>query len=711
MVHNHYSMSTNPELDLAYDFVSSTNRNLYLTGKAGTGKTTFLHRVRAEVAKRMVVAAPTGVAAINAKGVTIHSQFQLPFGVLTPDRLQAELRTHRLSRQKAEVIRSLDLLIIDEISMVRADVLDALGAVLRRYRRTEQPFGGVQLLMIGDLHQLPPVVRDNEWEQLRDHYPSAYFFASQELRRAGLRTIALQHIYRQSDAAFIGLLNQVRDNCLDPTGLELLNSRYRGPDYCPPDGADYITLSSHNRTADALNAAQLATLTTPLHTFEAVVSGKFPPSMYPNDSTLQFRVGAQVMFNKNDTVEQLYYNGKIGRITAIEADRILVTCPGEPPIEVLPVQWENRKYELDENKEVTDEMIGTYEQHPLRLAWAITIHKSQGLTFERVIIDAGAAFAHGQVYVALSRCKSFEGIVLRSRISDQSVRTDRVVKDHASRAEAEAPTPADLRQDRRRYQIDCLKELFDFASMEQTMARLQRSLREHEAAIQGEAQTQLAELRTLLSEKVTTVCHRFARQLPRYARAEELPTEHTELRDRLIKASTYLLPYLERLYAGLGALSFMSDNQQVYRTVSDRLKEVGLRCLTKLRVVATLKDGFDPDRYVRARANAGLEFEQTRKRPPVAPTAAAAVTSASTLQPELYAQLATWRTERATAAGLPPYRILHNSVLLGIASALPTTSWELKAVAGVGKKTFESYGEELLSLVADYQEVSTPSTQ
>ncbi|WP_116125883.1 HRDC domain-containing protein [Lewinella sp. IMCC34183] len=690
-------MSTNPELDLAYRFIRETDRHIFLTGKAGTGKTTFLHRVREEVVKRKVVVAPTGVAAINAKGVTIHSQFQLPFGVLAPDRLTAELRKHRLSNKKVEVLRSLDLLIIDEISMVRADVLDAMGAVLRKYRGNDRPFGGVQVLMIGDLHQLPPVVRDADWDQLRLHYATPYFFGSRELKEAGVRTVQLRHIYRQSDADFIELLNAVRHDRLGPEGLARLNSRYLGPDFTPPAGDDYITLTSHNRTADAINEQQLATLSTPAFTFEARVGGNFPESMYPNDPKLTFRVGAQVMFNKNDTAEHRYYNGKIGRITAIAGDRITVDCPDdEEPIQVTPVEWENRKYELTKNKEVTDEVIGTFEQHPLRLAWAITIHKSQGLTFERVIIDAAKAFAHGQVYVALSRCKTFEGIVLRSRIGDESVRTDRVVSDYSTRAEREAPTDADLREDRRIYQLNCLQDLFDFEPVGRSLARLERSLFEHEKAVQGEALEEVREIRPRL-EEIAKVCRGFSLQLNGYARADELPAEHAELTGRLEKARAYLLPRLRELYGELGQLSFMSDNQKVYETVSERLKQAGLSLLLKLRGLESLEGGLDPDRYVRARADATLEFaKQDRTATPRRSV------PKTTRHPLLYERLTEWRTAQAAATDIPPYRILHNSVLLGIADTLPGDRDALLSISGVGKRSFERYGADLLALVEAY---------
>ena len=692
-------MSTNPELELAHRYVSETDRHVFLTGKAGTGKTTFLHNIRETIAKRKVVVAPTGVAAINAAGVTIHSQFQLPFGVLHPDRLAAELRKHQLSRKKAEVLNGMDLLIIDEISMVRADVLDALSAVLKKYRRDHRPFGGVQLLMIGDLHQLPPVVRDEEWQELRPHYDTPYFFGSLELKRAGIVTIQLKHIYRQSDSTFIDLLNRVRHNQMDATVLKQLNSRYRGPEYTP-EGGDYITLTSHNRTAKTINERQLEKLTTPLHTFTATIEGTFPASMYPNEPQQRFRVGAQVMFNKNDPSGGQYYNGKIGRIVAIQDDKIRVRCPDEAPIEVVPVAWENRKYEVNkQSKEVTDEVIGTFTQHPLRLAWAITIHKSQGLTFDRVIIDAAAAFAHGQVYVALSRCKTFEGIVLRSRIEDHSIHTDKVVSAYSTRAAEEAPSEESLRADRRVYELNSLRELFDFATVEQSMARLERALFEHENSLQGTALPEIRSIRERLEKEIKKACRGFSHQLSAYAREEHLPTEHPELRRRLTKAGDYLVPKLKDLCVDLGQLSFMSDNQKVYESVAERLQAAGKEMVVKLRTLETLQAGFTPERFVRARADAALNFD---KQPDKSRPARPPVTTANCRHPELYEQLAEWRRQRAAASDIPPYRVLHNTVLLAVADVLPMNREELLSISGVGPKSYTEYGTELLEMVENY---------
>ena len=466
----------NPELELAQEFVSHTDKCIFLTGKAGTGKTTFLRALKAKPPKRLAVVAPTGVAAINAGGQTIHSLFQLPFGPIVPGSKQDKRQYRRLSRKKAKLLRSLDLLIIDEISMVRADVLDGIDEVLRRYCTPYKPFGGVQLLMIGDLHQLPPVVKDEDWHLLQDYYDTPFFFSSRALQQTSPITVQLKHIYRQSDETFIHLLNKVRNNEIDEPVLRQLNSRYKTADELPDRDA-YITLTTHNYTAKNINAEQLSALSGQEYRFAAEVKGDFPAHAFPAEEDLRLKVGAQVMFIKNDnSTDRRFYNGKIGKIIAIddEDEGITVECPGDGfQIKVRREEWQNRKYKLNERaKEVEEDVVGTFTQYPLRLAWAITIHKSQGLTFERVILDAQSAFAHGQVYVALSRCKTFEGIVLRSRIKLSSVRTDAKVQRFSEEAERNAPDEEQLHEAKIAFQQSMLQDLFDFRGLQKRMQRV-----------------------------------------------------------------------------------------------------------------------------------------------------------------------------------------------------------------------------------------------
>lgn len=694
-------MATNPELELAFEYVSQTNRHVFLTGKAGTGKTTFLHRIRAEVPKRMAVVAPTGVAAINAKGVTIHSLFQLPFGVLLPG--MTTERSRRFSAKKQALIRSLDLLVIDEISMVRADVLDGIDEVLRRLRRSKEPFGGLQLLMIGDLHQLPPVVKDTDWYQMREHYDTAYFFGSRALRAARPATIQLKHIYRQSDQTFIGLLNKVRNNQMDQSVFDTLNQRYV-PNFEPADEEGYITLSSHNYTARRINSEQLSRLAGQVFSFHAEVEGNFPESMYPNTAELRFKVGAQVMFNKNDTVLHEYFNGKIGKITAIRDDQIVVQCPGDDePIYVEPVVWENRKFEMNATtKEVEDTIIGTYTQHPLKLAWAITIHKSQGLTFDKVVIDAESAFAHGQVYVALSRCKTFEGIVLRSRIGGSSVRTDTVVKTYSEQTEENQPGEEELLADKRAFQINCLRQLFAGEPLQLASQRLNRALLENERYLQGGATAAFARLHRLLNEQVITVGKKFLPHLSRYAKEDALPEDNTVLQERLSGAADYFLKLLTvELGPGVDGLEIMSDNKKILSTVQERHQDLRRELFIATKLFKTIREGYAPLKFVRHRADASLDFDQQykktkRKKRNAIPK--------DIPHPVLYARLNDFRGEHARAEEIRPSSVISTAALLEMNYVLPTKKKSLLAIKGFGAKRFEYVGEKILAIIKDYVE-------
>ncbi|HXP49980.1 MAG TPA: AAA family ATPase, partial [Bacteroidia bacterium] len=418
------------EFDLAYRFITETNQNVFLTGKAGTGKTTFLKFLRQNSLKNMVVAAPTGVAAINAGGVTLHSLFHLPFAPYIPSKDSANadaVNSHSLLSQihynktKLDLLRNLELLVIDEVSMVASHTIDAIDTILRSVRRRyHEPFGGTQVLFIGDLHQLPPVIKREEWEFLKNYYQSIFFFDSLVLREHVPVMVELKKIFRQQDDAFIEILNGVRNNTLELEHFELLNSRYR-KDFIPDDDKGFITLTTHNYQSDAINKGKLKALDSPMYSYRAVVEGNFPEHMYPAESDLELKEGAQVMFLKNDTEEKKYFNGKIGTITYLDRETIKVLCKGEEhEIAVQKYEWKNTNYSLNaDTRQIEEEELGSFQQYPLRLAWAITIHKSQGLTFDKLIIDAENAFANGQVYVALSRCTSLEGLVLTSHINQR----------------------------------------------------------------------------------------------------------------------------------------------------------------------------------------------------------------------------------------------------------------------------------------------------
>ena len=468
------TMQMNQQFDLAFNFLQNTGTHLFLTGKAGTGKTTFLKRLKEVSPKRMIVVAPTGVAAINAGGVTIHSFFQLPFGPYIPSANKAGSQSNnfsnKFSRDKINIIRSMDLLVIDEVSMVRADLLDAISDVLCRYKDHSKPFGGVQLLLIGDLQQLAPVAKDEEWNLLKEHYASTFFFDSKALSESTYFSIELTHVYRQSDSVFINLLNNIRENCFDDETLRMLNQRYV-PDFRPDDKLGYITLTTHNYQAQQINKRKLAELPGKSYRFTAEINNDFPEYSYPTDDNLELKCGAQVMFVKNDSSgDHRYYNGKIGKIVFINPNKITVVGEDGNEIQVEKETWSNVKYTINpETKEITETIAGTFSQYPLKTAWAITIHKSQGLTFEHAIIDASAAFSHGQVYVALSRCKTLEGLVLSSPITRNAMIKDLRIQEFSSSVADKQPGKEQLEKAQQHYFEELVTDLFNFTSIQQRL--------------------------------------------------------------------------------------------------------------------------------------------------------------------------------------------------------------------------------------------------
>ncbi len=697
------SIPSNPELELARDFVEYTDRNVFLTGKAGTGKTTFLHNLAKISHKRMIVAAPTGVAAINAGGVTLHSFFQLPFGPCVPGGAVLDRPDrYRFSREKKNIVRSLDLLVIDEISMVRADVLDGVDAVLRYCRRSDLPFGGVQLLMIGDLRQLSPVVKEDEQKILGEFYDSMYFFGCRALSLSDLVVIELKHIYRQSDTSFIELLNRVRENELDEAELRQLNSRYR-KNFSPEDHEGYITLTTHNRSADAVNEARLRSLPHRAQNFRAKIEGDFPEYSYPTLPALTLKKGAQVMFVRNDpSAEKLYFNGKIGKITRIAEQSVSVKCPGEErEITAQASTWENIKYGLEPaTGEITREKIGSFEQLPLKPAWAITIHKSQGLTFERAVIDAGAAFAHGQVYVALSRCKSFEGLVLSSPIPAQAVKTDSSVSRFIAGTSEDPPTMAKLAAAKILYQRRLLTECFDFSKLRFLLSRFLRTIETNKGSIKVSGAGELGEVQNRAMAELFVVAQKFHRQLSGLFTKDCLPEADPVVLERVSKAGVY---FEERLQSILGDLlsdlRIDTDNKELAKITRNGLEELKKETAAKLLAAASCKAGFSCDRYLRALSSAAIELKPDREKkskPQYSPSELS--------HPELFQSLKDWRAARAAEAGVPNYHILHQSVLLQIAVGLPQSSADLNCIRGIGKHILEKYGEALLELVSSYRQ-------
>lgn len=581
----------NAEMNTAWRFISETSTSVFLTGKAGTGKTTFLRRLRELCPKRMVVLAPTGVAAINAQGQTIHSFFQLPFGPLVPGAENAERKKHfRMSQDKKDLIRTLDLLVIDEISMVRADLLDAIDAELRKYRDRLKPFGGVQLLLIGDLQQLPPVTKESEWSLLAPQYQSPWFYASHALQQLQYVTIELQHIYRQQDAHFIALLAKIRDNCLDAAALQALNTRYL-PQFTPPDDEDWIRLTTHNRMAQEYNDHQLAELPSPLHTFRARIERTFPETNYPADATLALKEGAQVMFIKNDpSGAHAYYNGKIGVIREFTDDGIVVYCKeDEAYVAVTPVTWENTRYIIDpDTQDIREEVEGTFTQYPLRLAWAITVHKSQGLTFQHAVLDIGSSFAHGQVYVALSRCRTLEGLVLSRSLSTASVITDQSISRYIDE-QITVVSPVltqSLPQMARDYYESLLAELFDFAPLRYAFDDFARVIEEYLGAQHPQLLQKFRAATPLIQQQLVEVGQRFRAQchalIAATAASGHSAADDAPLQERLQAALKYFAQKTAEILDGpLELTAIPIDNKAVATRYNNSL--ANLRALYGLK--------------------------------------------------------------------------------------------------------------------------------
>ena len=527
---------------LAEQFAMHTNRPIFITGKAGTGKTTFLRKLREQSPKNMAVVAPTGVAAINAGGMTIHSLFQLPVRTLipTPQSYKQLFAEQRLTQRKRNMLYHLEMLVIDEISMVRADVLDAIDQVLRRYKyRKDQPFGGVQLVMIGDLFQLSPVVtRGEDEDAMNKYYEGPYFFQAKVMQELQPIYVELDHVFRQQDQTFVQLLNEVRENQLTMQGRALLNARYN-PRFKNTDEDFHITLTTHNRSADELNERELNRLDEP-HVFTAEIKKDFPVNIYPTEEVLTLKEGARVMFVRNDDQKpRRFYNGKIGVITEIDSEKIVVRCE-DGDIEVTRMVWENIRYKEDEKTgKIDEEVLGTFTQYPLRLAWAVTIHKSQGLTFDKVIIDAARAFAAGQVYVALSRCRTLEGIVLSTPLDYVELDNDPSVLRYTDSQPSVETVNQALPKARKEYEVQLFSALFDF---HRTLSLVEQMRKVAAKAVSFNEETLpwLEELQPVFSEW-QTIAEKFRPQLTKLL----LHGDKAMLCGRLQAACQYFLPLME----------------------------------------------------------------------------------------------------------------------------------------------------------------------
>ncbi len=702
----------NEQLELAWQFVERTGVNVFLTGKAGTGKTTFLRRLKERSPKRMIVVAPTGVAAINAGGVTIHSFFQFPLAPYVPgSSFNTKDERFRFSKEKKRIIRTLDLLVIDEISMVRADLLDQIDAVLRLHKDRNRPFGGVQLLMIGDLSQLAPVARESDWTLLREYYTTPYFFGSKALQQTKHVTIELQHVYRQTDTTFVDILNEVRENRLTANGLAMLNSRYcKEEKVLNSEGV--IRLTTHNLTANNYNEQRMDSLKGKRYTYEAEITGTFPESSYPAEKTLELKNGCQVMFLKNDTQGARYYNGKLGIITSLDDEHIKVRgLDDDTEVEVTADVWTNARYVIDkETKEIREEMDGEFRQYPLRLAWAITVHKSQGLTFDRAVIDVNAAFAAGQVYVALSRLRSLEGLLLTAPLSPAAVKTDVAVTQYMNTELAQAQhTATHLNDFERSYYLEMLSELFSFKSLGADMQRILRLLTEHFYKIYPTLLDNYKEKDNQFAREIGGVAATFNTQYTQLVNQSGDYAKDKLLAERISKGATYFANKLDEIVKPLiESTQIDSDNKDTKEKTDEAVYNLQQSFALKRYLLGRIiEKGFNVSAYLKDKAIGVLQAEQKEKREGRKTKAEGKIDvdrNADIKNPILFNQLRRWRAKRAEELERPVYGIITQRSLIGITNELPTTEKELLRMPGFGKKTLKMFGEEILRMVKEYIE-------
>ena len=644
----------------------------------------------------MVIVAPTGVAAINAKGVTIHSFFQMPFGPILPNQIANTSNAQRkFSKTKIDIIKSLDLVIIDEISMVRADLLDGIDQVMRRYKNRNKVFGGAQILMIGDLQQLAPVVRPNEWSLLQSHYNTIYFFSSKAYQEANVVSIELKHIYRQKNEDFIKILNEIRTDTLSDMSAKILNKNYN-PSFSPTKEEGYITLTTHNNRANLINESELNKLKIKSSFFKAEISGKFNENAYPNAERLELKVGAQVMFIKNDSsTDKRYYNGKIGIITAISKESVTVKCANEiDEIVTEKETWSNINYSInEETKAIKEEMIGAFSQIPLRLAWAITIHKSQGLTFEKAIIDAEASFAHGQTYVALSRCTSLEGLVLKTPITSSAIINDSTVSVFNESVEENHPDESILNESEKHFQLNLISEILDYQPLLYPITRLIDVFYNNRTSIKGDV---IDHLQTVKDDGIVAlmkISNGFKNQLNTLSEDNVLPENSSQIQERFIKAITYFLNTTKNsIQKPLDTITFSTDNKAVKKDFSKQFDSLQEKLEEKLFALQKMTKGFKVQEYLQVRANAVLQKTEPIKKKKVA----------SKRDPILALKLRELRDGIAKSLEIAHFQIFTQETLYALCDDLPRTEKELLKVVGMGKTRVSKYGEEILEAIEVY---------
>ncbi|MFC4262932.1 helix-turn-helix domain-containing protein [Ferruginibacter yonginensis] len=688
----------NERFELAYKFITETAENIFLTGKAGTGKTTFLKYLKEHCIKNIVVAAPTGVAAINAAGVTLHSLFQLPFHPFIPTAVGRDelLKKMKYNNQRLQLLRKMELLVIDEISMVRSDVIDAIDTLLRSVRRNySTAFGGVQLLCIGDLHQLPPVAQNHEWSILQEYYESPFFFDSYAIKEQQPILIELNTIYRQKEQRFVDLLNNVRTNNMSEEDFESLHERYI-PGFQPYSDDKFITLTSHNNQANLINNTELERLLSPAYTFKAIIEDDFPENQYPADVALVLKKGAQVMFIKNDGPEKKYFNGKIGIVDTLNDDTVIVDCNGER-IEVYKEQWENSRYTLNRTDgKLVQEVVGTFRQYPLRLAWAITIHKSQGLTFDKVMIDAGAAFSSGQVYVALSRCTSLEGIVLLSKIPATAIYSNSSVNKGQQSLTHRGSLEERFEGARQLYTQQLLEDMFTFNAVADVLDVLQVQSNIHRAKLNNGALDWITNLReSFAPEKMNGL--KFVRQINTLLKEQPVVELNISLQTRITAAVNHFIPKFAAILEAVKKHPIITEFREVADAINEPLNELAQAThLTHYMLQYGLQP-FELTSYLQHKLNAVQpKFNLTCY------AASQKTTATDVPNPALYETLKQWRDDVCKQEDKPIYMLASHATLKEICALLPTNNRALLLINGFGKAKVDKYGDEIIKAVVDY---------
>lgn len=682
-------------------FANNTDQNIFLTGKAGTGKTTFLRHLQQTTSKQMAIVAPTGVAAINAGGTTIHSFFQLPLTpfIPSPEGRKDLVSKLQIRREQRKVIRELEMLVIDEISMVRADVLDALDTVLRHVRhRHHQAFGGVQLIFIGDLHQLSPIARNEEWDILSRFYNGIYFFNSQVYQEKPFVHIEFEKIFRQRDFRFIELLNEIRNNQLSTEGEKLLEERFK-PDFSPIPDDNYITLTTHNYKANEINNSELGKINSKITTYEATVVGNFFEKNYPADYELHLKVGAKVMFVKNDTENpRRFYNGMIGVITHLHTDTIEIKSEENPDVIVLkPSRWDNVQYTTnDTDLTIQEEVIGTFSQFPLRLAWAITIHKSQGLTFEKAVIDAGDSFSSGQVYVALSRCRNLEGMVLKSRIEKSLLRVNQDIVKFSGYKNDIQEMDILLKKSEDDYQKKLLTDIYNFKSMNSISRQWLNSTLKNESSFNEETIQMLKAVFASVTE-IDEVGEKFINQINRIV--ETYSIESAQLTERLEAASIYFIPKLKDIDDLLKDSPAITDSKSLAKDFDQYWDDLYAKLHQKIQWIKGVRNGFSIKLYFDLRKSLILpklknsSYSKTSKK--ALPQSAF---------PELAYRLYAVRNEIVDTKGIPVYFVASAQSIVEMSNYLPQNKKELLKIHGFGETRYSKYGELFLEEIRSFCE-------